>query len=579
MFSGADPRGCTTLVEVLRRRSDRQPERLAYRFLVNGDDVAVEATWADVDRRARSIAASLQARGGARGARVLLLCPPGLDYVAAFYGCLYAEAIPVPAYPPQPREMRPAMARLAAVAEDAAATLVVTTPDVAERAAPLWAADPRFAAVPWLHVGELDQAPASDWDEARGRPDDVALLQYTSGATSHPKGVALTHANLLHNLESIRRYFEFGPDTPGVSWLPLYHDMGLIGCMLEPLYAGFPMTLLSPLRFVQRPILWLRAITRYRASMAGAPNFAYELCVSRTTPEQREGLDLSSWRSAFNGSEAVRADTLQRFAATFGPHGFDARAFRPCYGLAEGSLLVTGSRTPGPRAFDAARLTQGVAEPAGPDTPDDDVRALVSCGQSWGNEVIVVDAETGTRCPPGRVGHVWVRGGSVSPGYWNRGRDTESFGAHLATGEGPWLDTGDLGFLQDGELFVTGRLKELVVIRGRKHHPQDIEQTVGGSHPALRAGDAAAFAIEEHGEEALVVVQAVDRAWLRRLAAAEVSQDVNEALGRTHGLTARTLLFVRPGTIPRTSSGKIMRTACRQLFLDGALAPLAAAEP
>jgi acyl-CoA synthetase (AMP-forming)/AMP-acid ligase II len=276
----------------------------------------------------------------------------------------------------------------------------------------------------------------------------------------------------------------------------------------------------------------------------------------------------------------VRAETLQRFAEAFREHGFDPRAFRPCYGLAEGSLLIAGSRNPGPRRFDAARLGGGVAEPASPGAPPEQVSTLVSCGPTWGNEAIVVDPETRLPCADGHIGHIWVRGGSVSRSYWNRGRDSGAFEARLAGATGDaWLDTGDLGFVQDGELVVTGRHKELVVIRGRKHHPQDIERTVSASHPALREGDAAAFAIEEQGEEALVVVQAVERSWVSRLAPEQVSLDVNEALGRAHGLRARTVLLVRAGTIPRTSSGKIMRSACRQLFLQGAIAPLAAAAP
>jgi acyl-CoA synthetase (AMP-forming)/AMP-acid ligase II len=567
----------TNLVDVLRWRSDNEPDRRAYTFLANGDDAEVHASYAQMDSRARAVGGALQRRG-AQGERILLLCPPGLEYIVGLFGCLYAGAVPVPAYPPPLRLMHRGMLRLAAIAESAQARFLISTADIANRAASLRAEDPRFATLHWLDIDDLERESADAWEAYRPKPESMAILQYTSGATGAAKGIVLTHENLLYNLSIIRECFRVGPDSRTVSWLPPYHDMGLIGGILEPLYAGFPVVLFPPLRFIQRPARWLRAIARHQAAVSGGPNFAYDLCVQRTTAGQRDGLDLSSWRVAFNGSEPVQADTMKRFAAAFGEYGFRADAFHPCYGLAEATLFVAGGRGPRVRVVDKAALQEGrvLIVEASADVDAGLCRTLVSSGRSYGrDEIVIVDPERQIQCASDRVGEIWVRGPGISESYWKRPQETlESLRAHLAdSGHGPFLRTGDLGFVVDGELFVTGRLKDLIIIRGLNHYPQDIERTAEASHPGLQAGEAAAFSVEIEGEERLVIVQAVERARMSRLSMDCAQKAIIEAVARHHGLSASVVVLVQPGTIPRTSSGKIARDACRRRFLARTLEP------
>jgi myxalamid-type polyketide synthase MxaB len=381
--------------------------------------------------------------------------------------------------------------------------------------------------------------------------------------------VVVSHANLLHNSALIHRAFRHGPESRGVIWLPPYHDMGLIGGLLQPLYGGFPVVLLSPGAFIQRPLRWLQAVSRYRATTSGGPSFAYELCVERTTPEQRAGLDLSSWRLAFNGSEPVRHDTLERFARAFAPWGFRAEAFYPCYGLAEATLLVSGAGPAAPtvRWFHVRALEQNRIVSVAPRAPD--AKALVSCGTVIAGECAVVDPESGRRCSAEQVGEVWLRGPSVAGGYWHRPDETRAvFQARLDNGSGPFLRTGDLGFLRDGELYITGRLRDLIIIRGTNYYPQDIERTVELCHPALRPGGAA-FSFEEDSRECLAVVQEID--FERAQDPGAVFGAARAAVATEHELQVDAIVLVRAGRIPRTSSGKVQRHACRHAFLRDAL--------
>ncbi len=565
-----------TLVEVLRWRSRWQAARQAYTFLLDGDAAEAHLSYSELDRWARSVGAALQSRN-AVGERVVLLCPPGLEYIATFFGCMYAGAVPVPAYLPHARQLHCSLQRLRAIMKDADARLVVASPEIAARVR-RFRGDPGSPdGLDWISTEELKSVSPESWTEPKLKGDSLALLQYTSGATGDPKGAMLTHEHLLHNLSLILKCFRLGAESKGVIWLPPYHDMGLIGGVLEPVYGGFPVILMSPLRFIQRPGRWLRAISRYGASVSGGPNFAYELCISKTTREQRAGLRLESWQVAFNGAEPVRSETLDRFVAAFADHGFRRTAFYPCYGLAEATLFVTG---PGGshvvRVFDKRGLEQGRVAPSLAQsrrtTRHDSEAHLVSCGKTWGDEkIVIVDPNNRRRCAPNRIGEVWISGDSVAKGYWNRPRDTlEIFQARLAdTGEGPFLRTGDLGFLHEGELFMTGRLKELIIVRGRNHVPQDIERTVERSHPCLLAGNGAAFAVDKEGGERLVVVQAVERRHLPTLDVEQVKLDIAEAVARDHGLKPYEIVLVKPGAIPKTSSGKIMRGVCRARFLAG----------
>jgi natural product biosynthesis luciferase-like monooxygenase protein len=557
-----------TLVALLRWRARTQPNRLAYTFLADGENEESRLTYGEVDLRAQSIAALLQSMG-ATGERVLLLYPPGLDYIAAFFGCLYAGAIAVPLYPPRQNK---SISRIAAIIADAKPSIALTSSQILSRIMSMPSMPANIGSMRWLSFEEEMREAEGGWEEGGVTADTLAFLQYTSGSTGVPKGVMLSHRNLLHNSSLLSHSFQYTPESYCVSWLPVYHDMGLIGGVLQPLYGGFPCTLLSPASFLQRPLRWLEAISRHQATISGGPNFAYELCVRKISPEQRSSLDLSSWKTAFNGAESVRAETLNRFAETFAPCGFRRQAFFACYGLAEATLIVSGSKNADPpviKQFQIGGLKENRAiENA---SENDGTRQLVGCGESLpGTKVVIANPETLRRCSPGEVGEVWVSGGSVAQGYWNRPEDTaHTFGAFTSdTIEGPFLRTGDLGLLQDGELFITGRLKDMIIIRGVNHYPQDLELTVEGAHPSLRPGCGAAFSVDVEGEERLVVVQEIDRHQSDTGAIIEV---VRRNVAEEHELYPLAVILIKPGSLPKTSSGKIERYSCRAAFLDGTL--------
>src|SRR5215203_1436512 len=529
-----------TLVEVLRRRAAMEPERMVFTFL-DADGAEVEVlTWAGLDEQARAVAAALQ-EAGVAGERALLLHPPGLGFITSFLGCLYAGTVAVPAYPPG--RNRPQV-RLRSIATDARPRVVL---------APSSIRVPGLEECRWIATDGLDAGLAEAWRETSPAPDAPAFLQYTSGSTSDPKGVVVTHANLLHNQEAIRRAFGQTAASVVVGWLPLYHDMGLIGNVLQPLYAGARAVLMAPLSFLQRPASWLEMISRYRATTSGGPDFAYGLCAGKVSEAEKAGLDLSSWAVAFNGAEPVRAGTIERFAAAFARCGFRREAFYPCYGLAEATLFVTGGAPEAAPVIEAAR---------------------VGCGRAaLGQTVRIVDPESHAPCPPGIEGEIWVAGPSVAAGYWDRPEETaRTFGARLADGEGPFLRTGDLGFLSGGELFVTGRLKDLIILRGRNHYPQDLEWTAEASHPALRPGCGAAFSVETDGEERLVMLQEVERSAPDPV---DIAEAVRRAVAEAHEVAVAEVVLLRSGSILKTSSGKIRRGACRASYLAGEMAVVA----
>jgi amino acid adenylation domain-containing protein len=560
----------SSLVEVLRGWAVARSERTVYTFLDSRGEESGSLSFGELDRRARAIAATLD-KHGAAGERALLLYPPGLDFIAGFFGCLYAGTIAVPAYPPRPRSG----SRLRPIAADSGARIVLTNRAAIDRLTPLAGQVPELAAATWLATDDLPAGVEEEWREVRPAGSDPAFLQYTSGSTADPKGVVVTHGNLRHNEEMIRRAFGQTESSVVVGWLPLYHDMGLIGNVLQPLYLGARAILMSPLTFLQQPARWLAAITRYRATTSGGPNFAYELCVRKIGAGERQGLDLGSWRVAFNGAEPVRARALAEFAAAFAPCGFRSAAFYPCYGLAEATLFATGGSVdaaPLVRGFEPAALAEHWAIPReGPEA-----RQLVSCGRPWmGQELAIVDPESRQRCPPGRVGEIWLAGESVAHGYWRRPAATaELFRARLAEepAAGPFLRTGDLGFLRNGELFVTGRLKDLIILAGRNLYPQDVELLAERAHPALRPGCGAAFAVEDEGGERLVI------AWELDPHAADTSTDLEPIAGAVRQAVTEDLevavsevVFLVAGALPKTSSGKVRRRACRTAYAKAEL--------
>jgi len=564
--------GPSTLVELLRHRALHQGDDLGFRFLTDGERLAIEWTYADVDRKARAIAAALQSMQ-MEGERALLLYPAGLDFVAAFFGCLYANVIAVPAYPPRRNRN---MARIDAIAHDAEAKIALTTFEVLERVQTMVADTPALQQIRWRATDQWDDELADQWRRPNVHGDTLAFLQYTSGSTGTPKGVMLTHSNLMHNSAMITYAFEHSRSNSGMFWLPLYHDMGLIGGILQPLYMGRPNTLISPTHFLQKPVRWLQAISQSGATISGGPNFAYDLCAEKITGEQKRTLDLSRWSLAFNGAEPVRAETIDRFSRAFAECGFRREAFYPCYGLAEATLIVAGgykNSEPVIRSFDPHALEKHQVVPVEPTAPG--AHALVgSGGNLLDQNIVIADPDTFEPCGQNRVGEIWVSGPSVAEGYWRREDATrETFQARLKDGRGPFLRTGDLGFLSDGELFVTGRLKDLIIIRGVNYYPQDIEHSVEQAHDKVNTGAGAAFAVGEPGQERMVVVQETERG--RNLDFAEIIAAIRRRVAADFELAVSAVVLLKTGSIPKTSSGKIQRHACQAGYLAGTLAAVA----
>jgi amino acid adenylation domain-containing protein len=559
-----------TIVDVLRRRAAERPDDLAYRFLEEGEGSGITLTYGELDLRARAIAAFLRARYSA-DERILLLFPSGLEYITALFGCLYAGVIAVPAYPQSLAKMGRGDARLCAIASDCEPIAALGPRLLVASMTDGTTLEPVLQRMQWHAVDDLDRAWADEWATPPLDASRTAFLQYTSGSTAAPRGVMVTHANLLHNEELIRRACNHTAASTFVGWLPFYHDMGLVGNILQPLYLGSASILLPPSAFLQKPACWLRAITRFQGCTSGGPNFAYDLCVRRINDEERATLDLRSWTIAFNGAEPIRSDTLDRFARAFAPCGFRREAFYPCYGLAEATLMVSAAAprtSPVVRQFDAQAFDTGHARPVDAETGETRTTTLVSSGRPVdGQEVAIIDPHTRLTCDSGAVGEVWVAGASIAQGYWNRQADTEAtFRATRAEDtDRTWLRTGDLGFLHEGELFVAGRLKDLIIVRGRNIFPQDLELTAERSHPALRPGGGAAFAIDADDEERVIIVHEVDRAHVGR-PLEEVAQTIGRAIVANHQIEPHAIVLIGPGQLPKTSSGKVRRGDCRRAF-------------
>ncbi len=560
-----------TLTALLDSRAEEQPDRRIYTFLAEGEREQETLTRAELAVQARVIAALLEAEGVKAGDRVLLLYPPGLAFLPAFFGCLRHGALAVPAYPPSGNRNLAGVLGIAQDAQPIAAVLTVS--QTASRSRDAIQRSEALRRARWLVTDDLPKSDSGSHTAYAATPDTLAFLQYTSGSTANPKGVMVSHGNLLQNQSIIARVFGQTDESVIVGWLPFYHDMGLIGNLLQPLYAGAQSVLMAPASFLQRPVRWLRAISRFRGATSGGPNFAYDLCVDQIGEEEKAGLDLSSWTVAFNGAEPVRADTIGRFAEAFERSGFRRDAFRPCYGLAEATLLVSARRAEDPLLVKkrAAReiefnANQETLEETGPGE-------IVSCGRIPSElRVAVVDPDTMRERPIGQAGEVCVSGSSVAQGYWNRPAESrEIFGASVGeSGEGPYLRTGDLGFVLDGELFLTGRLKDLVILRGRNYYPEEIERIVGSCHHALRRGAGAAFSVEARGQERLVVVQEVKRR-NRRDDVDEIVEAIRRTIAEEYEIQAFAVVMAEPRAVPKTSSGKVRRRECRNAFLSGTL--------
>ncbi len=560
----------STLVDLLHNQAATLGEKVAFRFLPGAGRDELILTYCDLHRRAMGIAAELQTRT-VPGDRVLLSFASGLEFVEAFFGCLYAGVVAVPVA--QPGRRRP-VAAVQAICRASKPLLILGTAEQDEAGATSTADLSLQLQLPWIASDRVPTQRLGDWRDPQIGPQQTAFLQYTSGSTSTPKGVILSHENVLSNAALIQEAFGTSVQSSAAFWLPLYHDMGLIGGVIQPVYCGGTSTLLAPASFLQRPALWLETISRTRATISGGPDFAFNLCSRKVTQAERVRLDLSSWEVAFTGAERIRPHTLEQFAEAFAPCGFRTEAFFPCYGLAEATLMVSG----GPRGVAptvihaaAAALAQDVVQETSRD--DTNARSLVGCGRSLtGQHVVIVEPEGCRACPDGRIGEIWVQGDSVAAGYFdNPGATADVFGARLAdTREGPFLRTGDLGVLRDGQLFVTGRLKDLIIIRGRNYYPEDIELTVEGAHPSFRAGHCAAFSAEIADEERLIVVQEIEPR-TRTLDSEAAFQAVRQAIAAAFEVELYSIVLAKAGIVPKTTSGKRRRAACRDLFLRDAL--------
>ncbi|GAA4909294.1 fatty acyl-AMP ligase [Streptomyces coeruleoprunus] len=592
------------LAEAVRAAARSHPDRTALTFLDYTTDragTATPLTYGRLDAQARAVAGALS-RSVVPGDRAAILCPHGPDYVAALLGCLYTGVLAVPLYAPE--AFRTDERLLEVMADCTPAALLTTTayersvrqlPVAAVPAAEPPAGHPAAGGPAAGRLLEGEPAPggppavlcvdAVDPALARGvalpvaeRPDDVAYLQYTSGSTRSPAGVEVTHRNLAVGVAQLRAGLGIDEDSRIAGWLPFFHDMGLLMMLAVPLVTGTPAVLMAPFSFVQQPVRWLRAVSEHRATHTVSPNFGLDLCVERITQRAREGLDLSSLRAMVNGSEPVRAATLDRFTEHFTPYGFRHEAHSPGYGLAEATLAVTIGRPAAPRVLtlDRAELAAGrvrvLEEADRPEGPADGYR-VVACGSPADQEVLVVDPDTLRPVADGRTGEVWVRGANVCAGYWQRpARTEEVFRAQPVDGGPGWLRTGDLGFLADGELYLTGRLKDLIVVDGRNHYASDLELTAQEAEPSVRRGHVAAFPVGllgDSGERAVVVAELERRRDPAELDAVRTA--IRTALLARHSLDVQDVVLIRRGTMPKTTSGKIRRSACRDAYLAGTL--------
>ncbi|MDP1602884.1 MAG: fatty acyl-AMP ligase [Legionella sp.] len=562
---------CETLVDVLTYRGQNNATKNACIFLGKGDS-ADEITYEKLADKAKLIALYLKENGLKKGDRALLIFVPGLELTTAFFGCLYAGVIAVPVYPPINPKL---LEKTKRVVKNSTPNIILSTEesiikfatgDDEENFAQTSNKQRYFEKLPCLATDKLLPATLENWQQPALNRDDIAFLQYTSGSTMHPKGVMVNHGNLLDNLAKIYRSFGLHADTIFFSWLPPYHDMGLIGNLLTPIYGGLSLVQMTPFSFLQNPVSWLKNIQKYKATFSGAPNFAYDYCVKRIKEEKKEGLDLSSWQLAFNGAEPIKAETMERFYQAFKNYGFKKEAFYPCYGLAEATLLATG----GPLGvnYRTVRVAKEHFQENKVHFVEEGEQGytLVSSGQTI-QTIKIVDPDTLIECGKDTVGEIWINGPSVAAGYWQQPEETElAFKGKIADDPSnvDYLRTGDLGFIHDDELYVTGRIKDLIILYGKNHYPQDIEYTL--HHCAFHhlLGDCAAFVMTVENDYRLTVMCEVKNRYLEKAEQEYLFNSIFETVYQQHELEIHTIVLIPSKTIPKTTSGKIRRNFCRQ---------------
>lgn len=556
-----------TFIEAMRERASLSPNRNAYTFLNDGEADETSITYSQLDAEARKIGVLLQEYGYS-GERVLLVYPPGIRYIAAFMGCLYAGATAVPVYPPRQNK---SPGRIQAIIHDARPTAALTETAVLQK---MGDGAAKLATIHWLNTDGLDslEGVSDGWKPKNAAGDSLAFLQYTSGSTGTPKGVMLTHRNLLSNMELIHKQFAITPEDVAIGWLPPYHDMGLIGNLLTSFYSGIQLVFFSPMDFLQKPVRWLQAIAHYKGTLSGGPNFAYQLCADKITPEQAASLDLSSWRLAFVGAEPIRTGTLNDFQRAFQSQGFRRSCFYGCYGLAEAALFATGgpvSTEPQLLRIDSRSLEEHRVRQSAGDVPSSE---LVSSGTVPPElQLRIVDPVSKSLCQPHQVGEIWIKGPSVAAGYWNHASGSqETFGNEL-NASGPYMRTGDLGFVWNNHLFVTGRIKDLIIVNGKNVYPTDLEETAGSSHEAVQPDSCAAFSIDLGDGEAIVLVCELKRKFLRTSNKKEIAETIRQQVQTTHELALHDVVLIKPVSMPKTSSGKIQRFLCREQYMAGTL--------
>jgi acyl-CoA synthetase (AMP-forming)/AMP-acid ligase II len=560
-----------TLVELLRWRAAHQPDRVAYTFLADGDADERNVTYGELDRRARAVAVWLSGRP-ARGARVLVLLEEGLDYLVALFGCMYAGALAVPVHPPDPHRLQRTLPRLLTIAENAGVTSVITSHEIAAASREGLSAIPVLSTAAWLAV-DTDLGSPDGWEDPGLGPDDLAYLQYTSGSTATPKGVMISHRNLIHQLTDFDTGYAHDPDSVLVSWLPATHDLGLVYARFLPLFIGFRCVFFSPVAFMARPARWVRALSTYRGTHSPSPNFGFELAARKVTAADEAGLDLSCVRVLLNGAEPIREESERLFYQAFAPVGLSATAITHAMGMSEATAKIVtepiGRTPPKFLTIDGAAYEANRVVLVPPGTPR--ARQVASNGTTvLDTRVVIADPATREKLGEDRVGEMWVAGTTVAQGYWNNPEATETtFRARTTDGDGPFLRTGDLAFVHDGEVYLTGRSKDVIIIRGQNHHPQDIEWTLGMAHPAIRPNCAAVFAIADDGLDRLVVVTEVAQVPIAD--PAPILAAIRQAVSEEHGLVPATIALIPPRALPKTSSGKIQRSRTRELFASGEL--------